>query len=254
MSIGDPLAAMRRNMRAFYALFGEFSPGGILFRCDGLLAAIVPSCPDESIVNGVVYETADALTARRDELEAAYREAGVRSWRVWVPDRAEEAREVGEWLESRGHRLTATPRAMTLDLVRAEIEPPGVDPAAEPSMDLRAVASLNEQAYGLPDGQLTGALSGFAQDHVRVYLAHERDQPASCVVTVDADADCGIYAVATRPSSQGRGLASSLMRRALIEARHRGCRSSSLQASPSGFPVYARLGYRDVCAMLVWER
>jgi hypothetical protein len=43
------------------------------------------------------------------------------------------------------------------------------------------------------------------------------------------------------------------MRPALTDARDRGCRSSSLQSSESGFSVYADLGYRDLCAIRVWE-
>jgi hypothetical protein len=42
------------------------------------------------------------------------------------------------------------------------------------------------------------------------------------------------------------------MRRALLDARHRDCKSSSLQSSKSGFRVYERLGYRDVSAIDTW--
>jgi GNAT superfamily N-acetyltransferase len=237
-------------MRAFYRLLGEGSPRGAVVEREGLLAAIVPSCPNQSVVNAVVYEQAAALRASRDELEAAYGRAGVRSWRVWVP---EGDRSVGEWLERSGHWLSGSSRAMTLDLVDADFDLPD-ELDWERTGDVGALAALNEHAYDLPAGEFAQVLTALAGDSVALYLAREHGEPAACVAAIDADGDCGIYCVATRPASRGRGLASGLMRRALMDAHGRGCTSSSLQSSKSGFPVYQRLGYRDVCAIDTWER
>jgi hypothetical protein len=44
------------------------------------------------------------------------------------------------------------------------------------------------------------------------------------------------------------------MHLALAEGRDRGCDISTLQATTLGYPVYARLGYRDVGALQMWER
>ncbi len=236
-------------MGAFYRLLGERSPGGAVIEREGLVAAIVPSCPNQSVVNAVVYDQAGALKASRDELEAAYGRAGVRSWRVWVP---EGDREVGEWLQKSGHRVSGSPRAMTLNLVDADLDVPELD--WEPTGDVAALAALNEQAYGLPAGEFAQALRALAGESVALYLAREHGEAAACVAAVDEGGDCGIYCVATRPASRGRGLASALMRQALLDARRRGCKSSSLQSSKLGFPVYERLGYRDVCAIDTWEQ
>src|SRR5213082_3875541 len=113
MAVIDPLAPMRDNMRAFYRLLGRRSPGGSVVEREGLVAAIVPSCPGRSVVNAVVYERASELEAAHDELAAAYERARVRAWTVWVP---ESDRAAAELLASRGHRLDARPRAMTLNL------------------------------------------------------------------------------------------------------------------------------------------
>jgi GNAT superfamily N-acetyltransferase len=241
---------MRGNMRAFYRLLGERSPGGTLVERDGVLGAIVPSCPNQSVVNGVVYEDVAALKAMRNELEAAYRRAGVRCWRVWVP---EGDSSLGEWLRESGHRFSASPRAMTLDLTDAELDVSD-ELDWERTGDVCAIAALNEQAYGLPAGEFAQALTALAGGSVELYLARERGEAAACVAAVEEDGDCGIYCVATRPASRGRGLATGLMRPALTAARQRGCRSSSLQSSKSGLGVYQQLGYRDVCAIGTWER
>src|SRR5437588_835021 len=101
---------MRANMRAFYRLLGERSPGGEVIECQGLVAAIVPSCPGRSIVNAVVYERPEELAAEREELARRYRRAGVRAWTVWVP---EADRASAELLARTGHRLDGGPRAGT---------------------------------------------------------------------------------------------------------------------------------------------
>src|SRR5947207_15587942 len=77
--MGDPLQAMWANMQTFYRLLGARAPGGSVLDRDGLVAAVVPSCPDLSVVNSVVYDDAEALRKARDELEAAYERAGVRA-------------------------------------------------------------------------------------------------------------------------------------------------------------------------------
>ena len=77
--------------------------------------------------------------------------------------------------------------------------------------------------------------------------------PAACLGVLDEADDCGVYFVATASSAQRQGLASALLREALLEARERGCGTSSLQATAAGRAVYARLGHRDICALEMWE-
>jgi hypothetical protein len=64
---------MRRNMEAFYRLLGRRSPGGVAVERDGLLAAIVPSCPNQSVVNAVVYEDDETVRAAHEQLRELYR-------------------------------------------------------------------------------------------------------------------------------------------------------------------------------------
>ena len=42
--------------------------------------------------------------------------------------------------------------------------------------------------------------------------------------------------------------------RALADARERGCTTTTLVATKMGHPVYARLGYRDLGRVQMWER
>ena len=74
------------------------------------------------------------------------------------------------------------------------------------------------------------------------------------MLSIDHEGDCWITFVATFPEARGRGLASALMTRALLDARERGCSTSSLQATKMGQPVYERLGYCDLGSVQMWER
>src|SRR5438128_1729191 len=113
---------MRANMRAFYRLLGECSPAGELIERDGLVAAVVPSCPGRSIVNAVGSEHPRGRADARPELARRYEDAGVRAWTVWVPP---ADRESAQLLEEAGHRLDASPRAMTLELATFERDAAG---------------------------------------------------------------------------------------------------------------------------------
>jgi GNAT superfamily N-acetyltransferase len=241
------LGPMRQNMRAFYRLLGGNSPGGSLLQDSGLLAAIVPACPSQSVVNGVVYEDAERLRTVHAELIEAYARAGVLVWRVWVPD---EDRATAAWLDRAGHHMSGSARAMTMDLALLSGEPDDLN--LERGRNAAALASINEEAYGLPAGELASVTPALAA-RSHVYIAREDGEPAACAAALDEGGDCGIYCVATRPASGRHGLATGLVRRALLEARSRGCTSSSLQSSAVGFSVYQRLGYRDCGALEIWE-
>jgi GNAT superfamily N-acetyltransferase len=89
---------------------------------------------------------------------------------------------------------------------------------------------------------------------VILHVARADGRPASVVGTHDHGGDSCIVYVATLPEARGRGLASRLMAHALHEARGRGATTTSLQATKMGYPVYARLGYRDLGALQMWER
>jgi GNAT superfamily N-acetyltransferase len=68
-----------------------------------------------------------------------------------------------------------------------------------------------------------------------------------------SDGDCGVSAVATLPEARGGRIASRLLSVALRAAQARGARTTSLQATSKGAPVYTALGYRDLGRMSMWE-
>jgi GNAT superfamily N-acetyltransferase len=201
-------------------------------------------------MNSVIYDDRRVLHALLDELAGAYDDAGVLAWTVWVP---EHDRESAALLGDAGHVLDATPAAMVCD--PAQVEPPAegeLELLPEPSF--AHIAAINDRAYGYSGRPFTRAFGDAPSDGAHLYVAAMNGEPAACLVAEDHDSDCGIYWVATLAPARGRGIATGLMRRALADAHERGCRTSTLQATKLGQPVYERVGYRSIGSLEMWER
>lgn len=246
------LALQKRGLRDWIAMMGAASPGASFFERGGVAAAIVPACAQRSICNSVTYGDAGELEAMLDELAGVYEAAGIAAWTVWAP---EFDREAIALLEAAGHKADGAPTAMSLELDAFKPLDAGDlewDAAADPA-DLGA---LNDRAYGLPEnGGLAPALAAPAADpNLRLYAARVGGSAASVLGAIDHGDDLGFYFVATDPAHRGHRLGARLMSVALSEARERGLRTSSLQASSVGRPVYRRLGYAEDFALTMYER
>lgn len=238
------LAGVRDEVEAF----GAAAPDSSLIRREGLLAALVPATPQRSLFNSVYYSDPAVLAEEVEGLGETYDGHGVRAWTVWVPD---DDRETARMLAARGHELDANPRAMALDLSDLAPEPPapaGIEPRAG---DAPMAAELNDRAYGYgPDGFRAG-LAG--ETAIRWDAAYDGEEAIGCVGTIELGDDCCVTGVATPPEHRGRGVAGWLLWRALDDARKRGLRSASLQASRAGAPLYERLGFADLGFVEMWE-
>jgi GNAT superfamily N-acetyltransferase len=239
---------MLANMAGLFTDLARHSSDGRALQLDGVSAAVVPACPDRSVVNCVTYSDANLLAGSLDELAAEYERAGVHAWTVWVPEHDTRAASL---LERAGHVLDARPAAMVRDLRDFELAPPLELELAEP--DMAEAARLNDEAYGFA-GDFERAFHELPPEPAHLYLALSDGVPACTVLTYENGGECGIYLVATLPEARGRGLATAVMIHALLRARGRGCTTSSLQATQRGRPVYQRLGYRDIGAVHMWER
>ena len=234
------LALQERGLHDWIALLGASSPGSRVWERDGVIASIVPCCPQRSICNSVAYADAERLGEALDELAAVYEDAGIAAWTVWIPEFDAEAIAV---VEAAGHRLDGSPMAMSLELDRFEPLDLGDldwDRDADPAdigrineLRLRAARRLRRsgRARGPAGPPRAPPLPGPGRRRARV---RARD--------LDHGGDLGFYFVATHPDHRGLGLASRLISAAMVEGRERGLETSSLQGSPMGRPIYARLG------------
>jgi GNAT superfamily N-acetyltransferase len=248
--VDDTLDRMIATMRSAWRTMAETAPEGSWYDEDGVGAATFPRVPDRSVFNSVIYERGADVVAKREQLDAVYVASGVNAWTVWVP---EDDTDTATALERAGHVLDGYPAAMVLDL--NSFEPP-----AEPECDDWGRATndemgdVNEVAYDFNDGSFVQAAEAMDADRFHLYAARDGDR-ALCVLGVhDCAGDAGIFFVGTRPDARGRGLAGALLGQALAEAHGRGNDISTLQATKMGTPVYARLGYRHIGRMQMWER
>jgi GNAT superfamily N-acetyltransferase len=67
-----------------------------------------------------------------------------------------------------------------------------------------------------------------------------------------SDGVAGVYSIATVPSARGRGIGAYITAAPLLDAREKGYEVSILHATKMGFPVYERLGYREICKKVTY--
>ncbi|OOG21973.1 hypothetical protein B1C78_15765 [Thioalkalivibrio denitrificans] len=224
---------------------------GRVLALPGVMVAINPAMPDRSLFNGVTYESAGALQEQYDAIAEAYEAAGVRAWSVRV--RLGDA-VTPSFLESGGHVRDHDTVAMAA--LMGDLRLPSVrDMEWEETDDLRIIGAINDAAFGFPSAVFEAAFDRWPNSRWRGYIARVDNLPVSSLLTCDSpDGDCRMSGVATLPQCQGRGLATGLMAAALRAAMSRGMTTTSVQADPSGTHGYARLGYRELGRMPVWER
>jgi GNAT superfamily N-acetyltransferase len=239
------------GLRGFFLAQAGACDRAELIQRDGLVALVNSHIPERSLWNSVLYEDAGALEEAVPELADAYARSGVRAWTVWVHPGDEDTARA---LERDGHVFDAEPMAMGVEIDEVLQGVPEEDrPFWIREGGIEAVGPLNEQAYGYAEGEFS---SGFDRhpEHMHVYLAGAAGPPQSCAIGHDMGDNCDITLVATLPEARGRGMAGALMRRALADARERGCSTTTLVATRLGYPVYARMGYRDLGRLQMWER
>ncbi len=249
MDAGECMRLSFESMRTLLRGFAH-AAGGETIETDDVFAALNPAAPERSVFNSVVYGDPAALLAERPRLAAAYAERGC-AWTVWAPEADGDAWRA---LEAAGHRLDSMPRMMGVDITAiGEPDLEGIE--WEEVRDLTRANALNDVAYGYPPGTWDRGIGTgpVRSDAMRVYLAHVDGEPASTVSAYRSGSDCAIWGVATAPGARGRGLAGALTAKACADARAGGCRTTTLQASALGAPVYRRIGFEDFGAYGMWE-
>jgi ribosomal protein S18 acetylase RimI-like enzyme len=237
--------AAEANAASFAAITAA-SPGGLRLSEPGVSAIATPAAPERPLFNAAFGLEPGALAEAYDRLAGFYAEAGVPTWTAFVDPRD---RDSSAALAANGHVLDAEPRMMlgTSESVAGGDAPIQLDPA--PAAE--TIAALNDRAYGYP-GSFARTLLSLAGLDAAVAVAG--GEPVACALAHDADGDCHITLVATLPAHRRQGIASGLIRRLVRRGRERGCTTTSLVATRSGAPVYARLGYRDLGPVQMWER
>jgi ribosomal protein S18 acetylase RimI-like enzyme len=234
-----------RGMVAFQQLIGRHGPGPAPLERDAFVASAVPKIPS-SLINAACPRDGAPLASHLDEIADYY--ARGPKWGAWIdPGNVADAKA----LTDRGLVLDSRPVLMAAEL--DAIEAPAEDLIVEPA-DMAGVGEVNDVAYGNPAGVIAAALGGFPAADVRGYGIRVDGELASVASVIDVDGDAFVTMVATLPHRRGNHLASSLLAYALHEAGQRGRTTTSLQASRLGQGIYARLGYRPLGEVHLYEK
>jgi GNAT superfamily N-acetyltransferase len=237
------------SMLHFCRLMAGASDGARLIERQGVVAAVVPACPERAVVNSVCYEEPAALAAAYDDIASAYAEVRA-NWTVWVHHGDREAAEV---LERRGHFLDARPEAMGRSLDGIRRPPDGALSDWTADGRLADLARINDRAYGFGTDSFSRALARFPDGAAHIYTASDAGRPVACLMTVDDDRNADVEWVAVVPEARGHGLSGKLLAHALADAAERGAETSTLVATRLGRPVYERLGFQPLGALQMWE-
>jgi ribosomal protein S18 acetylase RimI-like enzyme len=85
-----------------------------------------------------------------------------------------------------------------------------------------------------------------ASPEVRTVVASVEGAPSAAAQVILSHGIAGVYCVGTLPSVRGRGLADLVTRAVTNRSFDEGARACTLQASPMGEAIYARMGYREI--------
>jgi ribosomal protein S18 acetylase RimI-like enzyme len=78
-----------------------------------------------------------------------------------------------------------------------------------------------------------------------MYVGYLDEQPVATNMLFNGAGVASVYAVATIPSTRGKGIGSAITLKPLLEAHEMGYQYGVLFSSEMGFRVYQRIGFRD---------
>jgi GNAT superfamily N-acetyltransferase len=134
---------------------------------------------------------------------------------------------------------------------------PGVEVLPlESAADAEGVAAALAGAFSMPinSARRTRPLEICRMPGFEIYVAREDGRVVSTVSVTRHDRLVGIWAMGTLPEAQGKGAGKALLSQVMLEHCGRGAEAFFLGATPSGKPLYERLGYRGVAEAQVWVR
>ena len=253
-------AAIDRNACGWLDVLAR-QPG--VERHDGWVITDVPF----SLCNSVVMPCWDEREAdgRIDEILAAGRARGVPQ--LWWTGRTCTPVDLVERLEDRGVVREIEPMpGMALELDRlppASETPVPARLRIEPVIDAAGLAALAEpfgSAFGFSADGLASVIAAFAdfaasgvQDELHHWVGFEGDRPVASASVLVRDGVAGLYNVGTLAGARGRGYGAALTLAALRGAIDVGAWAAILHSSPSGLPIYERLGFRTLTTVRAVE-
>jgi GNAT superfamily N-acetyltransferase len=196
------------------------------------------------------------------------------------PDEPEPARALRDGLDilkMNGSPATIDLAASVASALRAEAERFGLVPqgkrpvmvfrpaAALPLRDDVQVQAITDPALhrnaveimaaliDLPMEALLRVFTFVVDDDVARFIGSKDGEMVSTVAVTRLGDTAHISAMVTLPAHQRKGVGQALLARAIEIYRGRGVSRFFLSATPAGFPMYERLGFKTVCHNDLWS-
>jgi len=123
--------------------------------------------------------------------------------------------------------------------------------------EVDAWARLMLDAYGMGTGYTDTVVklthSSSRRNDVFYYTGLLDERPVATAMTFLSDGVVGVYCIATDPSVRGKGIGTYITAVPLLDALEKGYEVSILHATQMGYPVYERLGYREICKKVTYS-
>jgi GNAT superfamily N-acetyltransferase len=250
----DGVAALVSNMAAYWSAYGRadgttlYSTSNVVWFYTGIQ---VP------LFNGVLSARLQPADVRATfaNLQAKINDQGAPAlW--WIGPQAKPA-NIGSLLEQLGAQQAGEVPGMAIDLAEIDDKPETIA-----HFTIKKVTGAEGQALwariagagtGFPDAvteamaQLEARLSDAQYQAQRRYIGFLNGTPVATSALVLDSSVAGIYAVATLPEVRRKGIGRIMTVAPLLKAREMGYRVGILQASSMGYPIYQKIGFKEVC-------
>jgi ribosomal protein S18 acetylase RimI-like enzyme len=259
------MAEFRRvdaNLQAFFQHIAANQPEGEVCRAPGLSianSASVFQMFNAAFLSSPVPTDVSDLESRLEAAAHFFRERDL-GWSCWVCD---DFLPPEAWAQSWGAfaRFNLVKSAQMPGMITGELLP-----ARRPLPELsfhtvftqatrKQFCAVTSTAFQLPFSwcrAMYGHAGVWKKDLYGV-VAMKGDEPVGCGAVFHGAGALGLYCLATLPAFEGRGYGEAVTRHAIAVAQQRfGTAPLVLQATPSGLPLYLRLGYQEVTRFTVF--
>jgi GNAT superfamily N-acetyltransferase len=255
---------INENLRCALAAFSRVRGWGQVDKGDAfsfVYAGVSYGLFNTALITAHLTEGQTDFATVLDQAERYFNKRNV-SWSVWYCEdllSLEERRRARIALATRGMKLMMEAPGMIADELAAPAQ-------TLPQLDCRRVTDARTRrdfsrvmstAFHVPEEMSNDVYSGETlwDGALQGWMGYIEDQPVATTITIEGGGAIGLYAVATDPSYQRRGYGESLMRFAIDDAkRTSGLTRCVLQSSAAGYPLYVRMGYRNVTRFFVFVK
>ncbi len=254
ISADELLAALNSNLVAYWSAYGRATGSTLQATASVVWFYTGIQVP---LLNGVLSAQLNPVEVQTTfaGLQSKIAEQGVPA--LWWIGPQSKPDNIGSLLEQLGVQRACEVPGMAIDL--AVIDDP---PETLSNFTIQKVSGAEMQSRwaqlagvgtGFPDAvseamaRLEATLTDPQYQAQHRYIGSLNDTPVATSALVLDSGVAGIYAVATIPEVRRKGIGRIMTVVPLLEARRLGYRVGILQASSMGYPIYQKIGFRDVC-------